>query len=220
MNEYASFLTEWRKLGILPPEGTPTTPAAPLDPAELVRQQRLERWRSICPVEFQKKIDPSLIPNQTAWNDADSWDGSFPGLWLWSHDTGHAKTRMLWRKFGQLHVRRGLVVGRITGLNLSEEYHDAYHKNRTGEFYARCSKLQCLMLDDLDKMVLPREDAGYAETDNGARNARMLRELFDRCYENHTPVLVTANEPISFFSERCGESTERRMRAVCREIQL
>tara|TARA_R110000868_G_scaffold253540_1_gene510112 strand:- start:487 stop:1161 length:675 start_codon:yes stop_codon:yes gene_type:complete len=224
MSEFASFLDIWRKAGVLPPEGTPFKKLTHEQEAEVtakvIRQNRMERFKLMCPPEFQKKIDEKLIENPTAWAEADKWEGSFPGLWLWSNDTGRAKTRMLWRKFGALHVNQGKVVARITGLNLAEEYHDAFNRNRTSEFYGQFSKMGVVMLDDLDKMPLPHQDASFSQSDQGMRNARFLRELFDKFYENHVPVLVTANENIKFFAERIGPSAERRMREVCKEISF
>ncbi len=48
----------------------------------------------------------------------------------------------------------------------------------------------------------------------------MLRELFDTFYEDHTRVVVMANQPIAWFAQRIGESAERRMRAVCVEVNF
>lgn len=186
----------------------------------LVERQRMENFRRFAPPEFVQKIDRTKIPNLKAWDLADSWEGTFPGRWLWSHETGEAKTRMLWKKFGQFHVRKGMSVQRVTGLNLAEDYHDAYNKSRTANFYRDLCSTDVLMLDDLDKMPLPSPKAGFSESDNSRRNARMLRELFDSLYEDHSIVLVTSNEPIAWFAERIGESAERRMRAVCTEIQF
>jgi Cdc6-like AAA superfamily ATPase len=170
-------------------------------------------FKQVCPREFQQKIDRSKIGNLAAWDLADTWTGSHPGIWIWSHDTGEAKSRMLWRKFGELHVNHGKTVMRITGLNLSEAYHDAFFKNHTSEFYGRFGKINVIMLDDLDKMALN-------DSDGGQRNARMLRELFDRFYEQHKPVMVTSNENIAWFEERAGPSAGRRMKETCKEIEF
>lgn len=211
------FAAEWRKSwGIT----EATEPAKPFDVDAYVRGQRMASFKRFCPAEFAEAIDRTLIRNLTAWDDADTWGGEFPGVWLWSKETGEAKTRMLWRKFGQMHVERGMTVMRTTGLNLSEEYHDAYQKNRTSDFYRHMCGVNVVMLDDLDKMALPEHGQGFGERDQATRNARMLRELFDTFYEEHMRVLVTANEPIAWFAERVGESAERRMREVCREIKF
>lgn len=191
-----------------------------VDVQQLVRAQRLDHFRSLCPPRFLEKIDRTKIPNLAGWDDADTWTGGCPGVWLWSHETGEAKTRFLWRKFGEFHVEQGKTVARVTGLNLAEEYHDCFVRARTDLFYARFDRVDVVMLDDLDKMDLPAEGTSFAEQDRGARNARMLRELFDKFYEQLTPVLVTANEPIAWFAARIGPSGERRMRAVCREVAL
>jgi hypothetical protein len=214
------FRKEWERLGLLPADGQPIPDPAPPDIGQLVRDQRMERFKEFCPPQFQMKIDRSLVPNLAAWDTADTWAGSHPGVWLWSHDTGEAKSRMLWRKFGQLHVEHRRVVCRITGANLAESYHDAFNNSRTGAVYADLTKYDVVMLDDLDKIPLPRQGIGFAEHDQAERNARMLREIFDRFYEQLTPVLVTANEPIEWFGLRIGASTERRMRAVCREVEF
>lgn len=222
MSEFAHFIEEWRQAGLIPPAGTPskklTAEEEAAVTAKVIRDNRMERFRLMCPIEFQKKIDESQIPNLEAWKIADKWEGGFPGIWIWSNDTGKAKTRMLWRKFGQLHVKQGKVVARITGVNLAEEYHDAFNKSRTSEFYAQFAKLGIVMLDDLDKMAMHDPSAPFGQQEQGLRNGRMLRELFDKFYEWHVPVLVTSNEPIKFFAERIGPSAERRMREVCHEI--
>lgn len=224
MSEFAHYLDEWREAGLIAPEGTPTKVMTPEEEAavtaKVIENNRMERFRLMCPPEFQKKIDTTLIPNLEAWNLADKWNGGFPGIWIWSNDTGKAKSRMLWRKFGQLHVRNGKVVARITGANLAEEYHDAFNKSRTAEFYAQFGKMGVVMLDDLDKMAMPDSELPYGQQEQGLRNGRMLRELFDRFYEWHVPVLVTANEPINFFAQRIGPSAERRMREVCQEVSF
>jgi len=220
MNAFADIAAEWRKAGLLPPEGTPVPKPSEYDPAAYIRQQRLAKWKEYCPPEFQKPIERDKIPNLKAWDEADQWNGTHPGVWLWSHDTGLAKSRMLWRLFGRLHVKQAKNVTRITGFHLAEEYHDCLNKNATYFFYRNVMGYEVVMLDDLDKMKLPEETDGFAEKNEAARNARMLRELFDKFYEAHTPVLVTANEPIAWFEERIGPSGARRMREVCREISF
>lgn len=211
---------EWLRLGLISGDLKPEWVSTPPSPKEMVRNQRMQRFREFCPEEFQKKIVRELIPNVAAWDKADLWTGGHPGVWLWSHDTGEAKSRMLWRKFGQLHVDNGKTVCRVTGANLAEEYHDAFNKSRTGQFYRDLTGFEVVMLDDLDKMPLPRQGVGFAEHDQAERNARMLRELFDRFYESHTPVLVTSNEGIAWFGQRIGPSAERRMRECCTEIEF
>lgn len=216
----AHFRAEWQRLGLIPADDAPKIEAPEPDIAAIVRDQRMTRFKEFCPKQYRVPIDRDKIRNLAAWDKADEWNGSHPGCWLWSHDTGEAKTRMLWRKFGQLHVQQGRVVCRVTGAALAEEYHDAFQKSRTSAFYAELTKYDILMLDDLDKMPLPRDGIGYAEVDQAERNARMLREVFDKLYENLTPVLVTANEPIAWFGARVGPSTDRRMREVCAEIEF
>lgn len=183
----------------------------------LIRAQRMETFKGFCPVEFLKAIDETKIRNMAAWERADDWNGRFPGVWLWSADTGEAKTRMLWRQFGRMHVDQGRMVCRVTGLNLAEAYGEAYFENKTTAFYHRFAKFDAWLLDDLDKMKLPD---GHHYDSTADRNGRMLREVFDKFYESHKPVLVTANEPIAWFQARLGESTARRMREVCTEIEF
>lgn len=220
--QFGSVAEEFRKLWNLPPRDPAAPPAPEPDVAAIIRRQRMDAFKQFCPEEFRAQIDRTRIPNLTAWDEADKWGGSFPGVWLWSHQTGEAKTRMLWRKFGQFHAEQGKTVVRVTGLHLAEDYHDHFNKNATAAFYAHMAGRgrQVCMLDDLDKMPLPHADLSYAERAQADRNARMLRELFDTYYSMHTPVLVTANEPIAWFAARCGPSTERRMKVVCREIEL
>lgn len=216
-------LAEFRRaFGLVP--GAPVPP--PLSPdeeraltAELKRRSRLERFLGICPEEFRQRIDPARLAAPAAWAEADAWTGTAPGLWLWSHGTGRGKTRMLWRKFGQLHVERGFGVLRLTGAHLAEEYHDAHARARTADFYTQFRRLDAVFLDDLDKLALPDPDAPR-DAHAALVNGRMVRELFDEFYAHRIPVLVTANEPIAYFAERLGPSAERRLREVCREIEF
>lgn len=205
-----------RSLGL--PDDYVPRPSTEFDLNAAVRRQRMETFRRLCPPEFHARIDEKLLPKREAWAEADRWDGSFPGVWLWGEATGDAKSRMLWRKFGMVHVERGLSVQRVSGLNLAEEYADSKRAGRTANFYRHLCGTDAVMLDDLDKMTLPERGLGFSKRDEAETNARFLRELFDEFYEQHTPVLVTANRSIAWFGERCGETAERRMRAVCREI--
>lgn len=217
MTGLEDIVKQWKDAGII--GDAPRAPAKEFNVAEYIAQQRTAKWREYCPEEFRKPIDRAKLKNLVAWDDADRWDGAFPGLWLWSHETGMGKTRLLWRKYGQFHVRRGRIVIRISGLGLAEMYHDYFNKSATSDFYREFNRKDgIVMLDDLDKMTLPEKEHGFSQQDQSARNARMLRELFDKFYENHTPVLVTANENIEWFEERIGPSGARRMREVCKMI--
>ena len=57
-----------------------------------IRTQRLDRFRALCPPLFLQQIDRANVPNLAAWDEADAWPGSHPGIWLWSPETGEAKT--------------------------------------------------------------------------------------------------------------------------------
>jgi hypothetical protein len=217
IGENLDFRKIWADAGLLDPNTQPIE-AKPFDVSEYVRKQRMERFKQFCPTEFQQAIKPDLIEDPAAWEKADAWNGTHKGIWIWSHATGLAKSRMLWRKYGQLHVKQAKTVCRITGFNLAEAYHDAVNQSKTASFYYGLLGFDVIMLDDLDKMLLPEEGLGFKEQESAGRNARMLRELFDRFYERHMPVLVTANEPIEWFTQRCGPSTGRRMTEVCTEI--
>ena len=205
---------EWIAAGLMPE--TPPAPPVPLTQdeenakvREFIRAQRMDAFKASCPAEFRQKIDPALIPNPKAWAAADGWSGAHPGLWLWSHATGRAKTRMLYRKFGWLHVDRGRSVLKITGQHLAEEYFGYHMQGHPRAFYGWVLGYDVVMLDDLDKIDLADR-----------RAPRMCRELFDEFYAQRKPVLVTANENIEHFQARIGDSTARRMSSVCREIEF
>lgn len=174
-----------------------------------VAEERLGWFVERCPAEFCQAIDRAKIPNLRAWDEADEWRGGHPGLWLWSHETGRAKTRMLWRKFGELYIHAGLRVMRMSGVEFGEEYFRFHMDGEPRDFYRHFDKADVVMLDDLDKIDLTAE-----------RNRLALREAFDRFYEVHKAVLVTANEDIGYFEQQLGASCARRMRAVCREIKF
>lgn len=212
----ADFRKQWIAAGIMPAE--PTEPASPStqdrkepDTKALVRASRLNAFKSNCPPEFRKPIDRAKIPSLASWDAADAWNGTCPGLWLWSHESGRAKTRMLWRQFGRMHVERGMSILKISGQSLGEEYFRYHMEGEPRAFYRWIMKYDVVMLDDLDKIDF---EAG------GKRTPRALRELFDGFYENHKPVLVTSNEPIDFFQSRIGLSGARRINEVCKEIKF
>src|SRR4051812_49372842 len=89
LSPFADLLDQWKAAGLIDPSAPKP---APRDPASFVREQRLARFKELCPVEFQQKIDRSKLPNLAAWDEADAWTGCAPGLWLWSHETGRGKT--------------------------------------------------------------------------------------------------------------------------------
>jgi predicted ATPase len=213
-NPFADLRKAWIEAGIIP-DGPPP-PVIELSEEERAAKvkaeilaQRLEKFKEQCPEQFRAKIKPELLPNLAAWNEADKWFGTFPGLWLWSEQTGRGKTRMLWRKFGVLHVERGRTVLKISGQALAEEYFRYHMEGDPRSFYRWVTRYDVVMIDDLDKVDM-----------SDRRAPRMLRELFDEFYSHKSVVLVTANEPIRYFEGVIGESTSRRMRAVVAEIQF
>ena len=116
---------------------------------------------------------------------------------------------MAWRQYGRLHVERGRSVIKASGQALAEEYFGYHMEGEPRGFYRWLHHGQVLMLDDLDKV-------DYGEP----RYARMMRELWDEIYAHQWPVIVTANEPISYFETTLGASCARRMREATREIRF
>lgn len=180
---------------------------------KILEKQRLERFLATCPAEFRKPINRALIANLSAWDRADLWSGEFPGVWIWSAETGRCKTRMLWRKFGQLHVKHGKTILKSSAQNLCEEYFSFHMDGDPRAFYRWVLKHDVVMIDDADKIDV-RDQA------KDVRSGRMFRELFDELYANNRPTLVTANKRIDHFEKTLGESAARRMRAVCVEIEF
>lgn len=201
--EFADMLAQWKAAGLI---DTNAPKPAPVDTYAYLRAQRLERFKAHCPAEFSQKIDRSRLPNLPAWDAADAWGFCSPGLWLWSHESGRGKSRMAWRLYGRAHVERGLYCVKGSGQSLCEDYF-AYHMDGNPRgFYRDLLKVDILIIDDIDK-------ADFTE-----RNKRTIRELFDELYAHRKAVIVTAQEPISFFANVIGDSCVRRMREVCREI--
>ncbi len=176
----------------------------------LIHEQKMAYFRNKCPLEFQKPIDRALIPNLTAWDAADAWQpGEYPGLWLWSSETGRAKTRMQWRKIGQAHVRLNKRHVFITGAHLGEWCYTCFRDGEPSEFYRRFRNHDLVVLDDVDKYPFGDE-----------RHARAFRELFDFFYSSHISVLVSANESIAAIGAKIGDSGRRRIEEVCREVRF
>ena len=204
----SDFIAALREAGLYV-EPSERKPAAPYDPAAAIREQRMAHFKELCPPEFLKPIDRSLLPVLRAWDESDAWAGSTPGVWLWSRETGQGKTRMAWRQFGRLHVNHGKHCLKATGQALAEEYFTYHMDGEPRAFYRWLARCDVLFIDDIDKIDL--QDRRYC---------RMLRELFDELYAARKPVCVTSNEPISYFAKFCGESCCRRMREVAREIHF
>lgn len=208
---------EWVAAGVMPAIDSCSNPALSrpreVDPAALAQKSRLAQFLGMCPEEFRAKIDRTRIPNLAAWDRADEWQGQHPGLWLWSAATGRAKSRMLWRKFGQLFVERNRRCLRIRGTRLAEAYYEYHMDKNPAGFYRMFERADVIMLDDLDKVNL--------RADSTINMPRVIHQLFDEFYEQHKPVLVTANEPIQYFEQRIGKSADRRITAVCaQEIEF
>lgn len=206
----AELTAQWRAAGLLPEPGAVAPPTEEEQDArtrQVIRAQRLARFTELCPAQFRKRIDRTLLPNLEAWDAADTWDGAYPGLWLWSHTTGRGKTRMAWRLYGRHHVDRGRSVIKASGQALAEEYFGYHMDGDPRGFYRWLHHGQILVIDDLDKVDY--EDRRYG---------RMIRELFDEIYARQWPVIVTANEPIDYFTSVLGASAVRRMREATREI--
>lgn len=206
----AELTAEWRAAGLLPePGAVPCQTESEIEERtrQIRRTQRLARFSELCPAQFRKRIDRSLLPNLSAWDQADGWDGTFPGLWLWSHATGRGKTRMAWRLYGRHHVDRGKSIIKATGQALAEEYFGYHMDGDPRGFYRWLHRGEILVIDDLDKVDY--DDRRYG---------RMIRELFDEIYSHQWPVIVTANEPIEHFGAVLGASAVRRMRESTREI--
>jgi len=213
INPFADLRAEWIAAGIIPVGAPPVIEPTDEERAAKIKAdiaaQRLAKFKEQCPAQFRAKIQPELLPKPEAWKEADKWFGTFPGLWLWSAETGHGKTRMLWRKFGALHVERGRSVFKISGQALAEEYFRYHMEGNPRSFYRWVTMYDVVMIDDLDKIDM-----------SDRRAPRMCRELFDEFYSRKSVVLVTANEPIEYFENTIGGSTSRRMREVVTEIEF
>jgi hypothetical protein len=203
----AEIRREWERAGIIPANA----PSAALEARrEATPDEARARVRKHRPQQFRRKIDRALLPCiLAAWDEADGWNGSHPGVWIWSHETGMAKTRMLWRQFGRLYVEHGRNILKISGQALAEQYFSYHMEGNPRSFYRWAMGFDVVMIDDLDKMDLADK-----------RAPRMVRELFDEFYSHMKPVFVTANEPIEHFQKRIGESMARRIRDTCKEIQF
>ncbi|PAW75152.1 MAG: hypothetical protein B9S38_02380 [Verrucomicrobiia bacterium Tous-C4TDCM] len=199
----AEIAAKWKLAGELAPPGT----GKKFDIEEYVREQRMAIFKELCPAEFRAPIDRTLLPNLKAWDEADAWSGTHPGLWLWSHGTGRGKTRMAWRLLGRLHVRHGRQIVKASGQQLAEKYFEHHMDGDPRGFYRWLLRFDTILIDDLDKVDL-----------RDRRYVRMIRELFDELYARRKPVVVTSNEPIAFFRKIAGESCARRMHEVCNEI--
>lgn len=206
-SEFADFRAAWIAAGLIDPNA-PAVEPAPFDSVAYLRAQRMEKFKELCPAEFRQAIDRTRLPNLAAWDEADKWAMTAPGLWLWSHETGRGKSRMAWRLFGRAHVEHGRFVLKCSGQSLVEDYFQAHMDGEPRRFYRRMLQPEILILDDLDK----------AEVNE--RNRRALRELWDEFYAHRKAVVVTSNEPVAFFEEQYGPSCVRRMREVCREIKF
>lgn len=172
------------------------------------RRARHAEFQKKCPVEFRQALDLSKLKNPGAWQEGWAWaPGTFPGLWIWSAETGRGKTRFAWHKIGQAFLHTWADPLFVTGVQLYDLAYNKWREGSPGEFRDFFRRRSFVVLDDLDKFYLGKDEI-----------ALMLRELFDFFYRERVSVIVTANVPPEQFAATIGGSAQRRILEVCQPI--
>lgn len=162
--------------------------------------QRLDRFRNVCPAEFQPKVNRVLLKNPPAFDKVAGWNGEFPGP-LASGPTGCGKTRAGWSAVGRLWVRENRAFAWFPVKRLITEFERFEGKDLADEFWRFYrGNFRLLLVDDADKINWSF-DSQHAT----------LFQFYDWIYANHVPCITTTNKDRAWWTARMGEPFVRRL---------
>lgn len=188
-----------KQLATLPPE-TPEEAAEREKRRQAVdREDRLARFRKVCPPEFMQKIDRAQLANPAAFDTVRAWTGRFPGLIL-TGDTGKSKTRAAWSVLGRLNVEQERSIAWFPVKRLLTEFLRYESKDLADEFWRNYRGFHVLFVDDIDKINWQFESEGAA-----------LFQFYDWVYREQRPCITTTNKPRSWWADKQGDAFARRL---------
>jgi hypothetical protein len=168
---------------------------------EILAAQRLKSFTDRCPARFLEPFDLRRLPARPdVVRTALAWQGTHPGLWMWSQETGQGKTRVMWQLIRKARVDLGLSCYEWTGQQWADDLWRHWMEGSADQLWWWLNRWDVLCIDDVDKINL-----------SDVRQQRALREFFDLIYREQKPAIITANRPPSWIVDTLGNSAERRV---------
>lgn len=161
--------------------------------------ERMAKFKAICPPEFLKKIDRTLLTNPDAFDRVSKWDGAFPGPCA-NGTTDTAKSRATWSALGRLYVRENKPFAWFPVRRMITELEVYENRNSADEFFRTYSFFKVLMVDDVDKINWQFES-----------HAALLFSFYDWIYRSHIPCITTTNKNRKWWANKMGDAFARRL---------
>ena len=180
------------------------------------RDTRLSEWVALCPREFRTRDEGGFsnlarmddeAPN---WRKVLDWRYGNRGL-LIRGDTGHCKTRAIWRVLHKLFLERKSIVA-LTAARFDRQCRDAGGNFTLSAWFDRLASVDALFVDDLGKGAWTQ-----------ATEAQFF-DLVDTRTREGLPLLVTSNDNGATLADRLSEGRAepliRRLRDYCEMLVL
>ena len=182
------------------------------------RDSRVFDWMNLCPYEFRLcKAEGGgntslerMDTERPQWRKILDWKFGHHGL-LVRGETGHCKTRAMWRLLRRLFDERRKIVA-LTSAGFDRECRDAGGNFTLSEWFKRLAEVDLLFLDDVGK-------GKWTE----ATEAQIF-DLIDERTRNGRPILATTNDTGETLAARLsddrGAPLVRRLRDYCETLVL
>lgn len=186
-------------LAAMPPETQAEKDEREKRLANFAKDDRIQKFRRICPTEFMCSVKRDLLPDPAAFDRVAQWDGSFPGP-LATGRTDTAKTRAAWSALAHQHIKNERTFAWFPVKRLITEFAQYESKNLADEFWRNYRSYRVLFVDDLDKFNAQFESEGAA-----------IFQFYDWIYREHIPCITTTNKDRAWWSKFMGDAFARRL---------
>jgi DNA replication protein DnaC len=180
------------------------------------RDTRLAEWIALCPREFRSRDEggfthlPRMDADAPNWRKVLGWRYGSRGL-LVRGESGHCKTRAMWRLLRQLFLERRSIVA-MTAARFDRECRDAGGNFSLSSWFDRLATVDALFVDDLGKGAWTQ-----------ATEAQFF-DLIDARTREGMPILVTSNDNGQTLANRLSDGRAepliRRLRDYCECLVL
>lgn len=149
--------------------------------AEALVREKQEAWERLCPEEFREPWDwaKCRAPKAEVLKVL-NWKYQKRGLFLLG-DTGHCKSRAIWKLLEKLYLEQGKKMIVLTGTQFANQAAAAYGDCATAEAWTKkLARVDLLFVDDLGKRWTPStEEAAF--------------DIVDRRTAAQLPIFITSN---------------------------
>jgi DNA replication protein DnaC len=181
------------------------------------RDTRACDWATLCPFEFRLRTESRgntdlarMDAESPNWRKVLSWQFGHRGL-LVRGESGHCKTRAMWRLIRRLFDERRKVIP-LTAAQFDRQCRDAGGSFTLSEWFNRLATADVLFLDDL----------GKGSWTQGTE--AQIFDLIDERTREGRPILATSNDTGATLAARLsqdrGEPLVRRLRDYCDTMVL